>query len=412
MATTNNDRLFINPVLTSGTSYGTVSADSEYSSGSTVLHPAWAAFDGDTGDGSNTYSDKWLNTNASSGWLQWALPDGEKWTITKFDIYGSDLSARTPKYLEFLGSNDGTTWATLVTANIPSLSRGSRHTVSVDTTGQYNTYRWNFPRGNNGGSVGIAVGEIVVYYVNPALEDSMTAGINAAAMAYCMAYNKLASQMIEVQKKAYRKGLKDGHDGSTGTDTGRMPTEVITDVPVPSDGNIPLGDGGGNSGTGEVTAPAAFDFSGGGLYIKTASISITDDSGTVVTGVFQLHITLDLSYQETANEGHTVKTGRLFLRLTGNGVDKSMYVYDYSGWRWKGYDNYGTAYNSCVYYPFEAHLYTGGLYEHTQVDYCNTSTGEVTSSETISLYWEFSGDYRTALNAGAYYGTVPFADVK
>lgn len=242
--------------------------------------------------------------------------------------------------------------------------------------------------------------------------DTTQGGINAAAMAYCMAYNKLASQMIEVQKKAYRKGLKDGHDGSTGTDTGRMPTEVITDVPVPSDGNIPLGDGGGNSGTGEVTAPAAFDFSGGGLYIKTASISITDDSGTVVTGVFQLHITLDLSYQETSNEGHTVSTGRLFLRLTGNGVDTSTYAYDYSGWRWKGYTNYGTAYNSYAHYPFEARLYTGGLYELVQVDFYNKSTGEVTSSETISLYWEFSGEYLTALRAGAYYGTVPFADVK
>lgn len=98
--------ILTNPIVTSNTSNGIITADGEYASNGTIIHPAWAAFDGDTDDGSTTFSDKWLNNNPSSGWIHWQLPDLQKWHIISFDIYGTDSPVRTPKYVELLGSND------------------------------------------------------------------------------------------------------------------------------------------------------------------------------------------------------------------------------------------------------------------------------------------------------------------
>lgn len=66
------------------------------------------AFDNDTGS-------KWL-AFASSGWIQYQFPSGNKYCITKYTITsGNDAPERDPKDWTLKGSNDGTNWTTLDT---------------------------------------------------------------------------------------------------------------------------------------------------------------------------------------------------------------------------------------------------------------------------------------------------------
>ena len=247
--------VFNNPIVTSNTSNGIISADGEYASNGTVIHPAWAAFDGDT---SNT--NKWLNNSMSSGWLQWLLPNMQKWCIISFDIYGTDLPQRTPKYVELLGSNDyGITWDTVVAADISALSRGEYQTINcnTDVLKYYNTYRWNFPKGSVGANIGIAVGEIKFRYYNSTEEYSKLSGTDAVAIAYAIARNQESAQALIDISKAYRKGIDNGGDGDV---TEPWEDDSTGDIDIPA--NQDTDPKNGNSST-SITEPFVGNWTSG-----------------------------------------------------------------------------------------------------------------------------------------------------
>lgn len=272
--------ILTNPIVTSNTSNGIISADSEYASNGTIIHPAWAAFDGDTDNGDTTASDKWLNNNPSSGWIQWQLPDLQKWHIISFDIYGTDLPVRTPKYVELLGSNDyGITWTTVVTADISALSRGQYQTINcnTDVLRYYNTYRWNFPKGSVGTNIGIAVGEIAFRYYNGTEDYSKLSGADAVAIAYAIARNQESAQALMDISKAYRKGIDNGGDGDV---TEPWTDDSTNDIDIPTNGDIDPENGGSST---SITEPFVGNWTSGVVSEYddcSVKIYVTDEDWT------------------------------------------------------------------------------------------------------------------------------------
>ena len=89
------------PVLTSYTSYGTISASSEYKlEDGSILHPIWYIF--------NPSAAQWVSDGSlPSEWIQWQLPAGEKIYVQSVTFAIADVLARFPTKITVLGSNDG-----------------------------------------------------------------------------------------------------------------------------------------------------------------------------------------------------------------------------------------------------------------------------------------------------------------
>ena len=133
------------PYLTSNDS---LTADSIYPS-----HDPYCVFDGIS-------DSKWLNQNVDNGWLIRKFDINVK--ISEFKIYGTDLPNRTPKTVELLGSNDGENYILISSSELEQKDFSGYNVVSIPEEKQsyYKYYKWNFPNGNYGGNVGIAIGEI------------------------------------------------------------------------------------------------------------------------------------------------------------------------------------------------------------------------------------------------------------
>lgn len=300
-----NTRKYVNPAVTSYTSYGTISADSEYTGG---IHPAWSAFDGSV-DGEGVFSDKWLNLNSANGWLQWALPDGVKWKIVRFDLFGTDIAVRSPDTVELLGSNDGETWDSLVTADVGALARYSRKSIQFNNDNYYNIYRWNFPNGNCGDPTGIAISEIIIEYFTEdsgEVEYTKMSGADAAAMSWCIAETLQQNMSLMAQKKAFKDGLQQGIEG--GADITEEFTQEIGAIDFELDEN------------GRITSPFLGSFTDG-LYVQSAD------------GRYA-RIYLDMSFDESTDTN--IRKGCITYELydaSGNLLGSDQ-VLDTGNWTW------------------------------------------------------------------------------
>lgn len=141
------------PVLTSNTSYGTVTCSSNYGS-----HYAYYAFDGKVAEGN-----KWLSNGTANGWLKWKLE--KKIFIKSFELYGTGESSyanRSPKTIKLYGSNDDENWTELATIENTKNLVNDYVEVNVNNPEMFEYYKWDFPNGNLGGGYGIAVGNIEI----------------------------------------------------------------------------------------------------------------------------------------------------------------------------------------------------------------------------------------------------------
>lgn len=219
-------------------------------------------------------------------------------------------------------------------------------------------------------------------------KDSRLAGTDAVAIAYAIARNQESAAALQEVKKAFKDGVREGND-----------TVVDKTEPIPNDDDeiIIAGD------DGDDTFPAEFER--GGVYIKTKEITVTDDNGNEVTGVFQLHIGLgDMTYtiysSTSCDWGIPPK-----VTLTGNGINKTL-IFDgaYDAWKGSTAASAPGVKDGNEFWMTEAKIsksypgITGKLYWEYSGGYRNRS-------------WKFTGDFATALQAGAYVGTMPFDDV-
>ena len=144
---------WVQPSLTSNTSYGNVTCSSNYGS-----HYAYYAFDGRV-----AMNNKWLSNGTANGWLQWRLP--EKILIKSFELYGTGESSygnRSPKTIKLYGSNDDENWTELATIENTKNLVNDYVEVNVNNPEMFEYYKWDFPNGNLGGGYGIAVGNIEI----------------------------------------------------------------------------------------------------------------------------------------------------------------------------------------------------------------------------------------------------------
>lgn len=150
------------PILTSNTSYGTVSSTDAHNE-----HPPYSAFNGNkSGD------DKYLSTSTSGGNITWSLPKQIKMSSCKiFQTQEAGYLDRFPTTITLQGSNDGSTWNTIGSLdNYSQPTSGSYVEVTVTTPTYYSYYKWLFGA-NFGGNSGVAISEIeinAIYQATPA----------------------------------------------------------------------------------------------------------------------------------------------------------------------------------------------------------------------------------------------------
>jgi hypothetical protein len=119
---------------------------------------AAAAFDGSTGT-------KWFNAQGgNTAWLQYHFANGAAWIVTQYRISSAnDVPGRDPKNWQLLGSNDGSTWASVDTqTNQTFASRYQTNTYSIANTAAYSYYRLNITL-NNGDATGVQLSELQLF---------------------------------------------------------------------------------------------------------------------------------------------------------------------------------------------------------------------------------------------------------
>ena len=144
---------WVQPHLTSNTSYGTVSSTSLYST-----YPPYPAFNGIVGGG-----DKYISNSTSGGNLTWELPIPIKMASCKVYQTGeASYLNRFPSSIALQGSNDGSTWENIGSASDYSQPTSENYIeVTVTNPTYYKYYKWTFGA-NFGGNTGIAVSEIKI----------------------------------------------------------------------------------------------------------------------------------------------------------------------------------------------------------------------------------------------------------
>ena len=144
---------WVQPVLTSNTSYGVVSSTSI-----TSPHEPYCAF-----DGIKTGENKYASSSTSGGDITWQLPYNVK--ISSCKVYTTTETgylARFPQSITLKASNDGSTWTTVGSASSYSQpTSGGYVTVTVATPTPYTYYKWEFGQ-SFGSSGGVAIGEIEI----------------------------------------------------------------------------------------------------------------------------------------------------------------------------------------------------------------------------------------------------------
>lgn len=143
------------PVLTSDTSYGTISSSVK----TFIDGPAWHI-----SDGVKVGTSYWGATTASgSGDVTWALPEQIKMTSCK--VYVTNQPARFPQSITIQGSNDGTNWTTVGSlTGYSQPSAGSYVTVTCDNPNFYSYYKWKFENSWHGSQVAVDEVEISATY--------------------------------------------------------------------------------------------------------------------------------------------------------------------------------------------------------------------------------------------------------
>ena len=125
------------------------------------------------------YSNDATCTSGGSAWLQWTYNNERKEFVTRFTFYTGNDVARMPKTLRVQGSNDGSTWETVMNESnsLTSASYGTSITFNFLPTKAYHHYRFE---GIGCTSQGIEVGEFYIY--NYRMDDvcSRRDGISAA----------------------------------------------------------------------------------------------------------------------------------------------------------------------------------------------------------------------------------------
>lgn len=139
------------PTMTSYTSAGgTVSADSEYSSGD---YAAWRAVD----DSNSSYV-SWISNEgmAFPHWLQYRFTSGK--IVTSYTVTSRNYTnTYAPAAWTLRGSNNGSTWTDLNTQSGQTFSQNEKKTYTFSNTNSYTYYRLYMTAGTN--SIYVAVGE-------------------------------------------------------------------------------------------------------------------------------------------------------------------------------------------------------------------------------------------------------------
>lgn len=140
------------PILTSNTSYGTITASSDHS---TDTSEPWQIFTMGA-----TVGNRFLFTGTSSEWIKWQLPEPIK--ISSCTVYNSAETSylnRFPKSITLQVSDDGGVWKTIGSASNYT-QPGNKESISFvcDSDKAYSYIRWTFA--NTFGASPMAVGVI------------------------------------------------------------------------------------------------------------------------------------------------------------------------------------------------------------------------------------------------------------
>lgn len=142
------------PILTSATSYGTITASSDHS---TDTSEPWHIL-----SSGSTVGGRFLFTGTSNEWLKWQLPEPIK--ISSCTVYNSAETSylnRFPKSITLQVSDDGSVWKTIGSASNYN-QPGNKESISFycNSDKAYSYIRWQFA--NTFGSSPMAVGVIII----------------------------------------------------------------------------------------------------------------------------------------------------------------------------------------------------------------------------------------------------------
>ena len=165
---TRYEKTWVRPNLTSNTSYGTLTATSEYSSEGVVIHDAFHAF--------STEYHQWISSGSSGldfEELVWTLPNNEKIYISQLDFYIGDIPQRFPKSITVYGSNNGITFKPIGFAKRGGdyLTNAEYHlTVNCNNSVAYNIIKFSFEKSGHSDNL-TAVAEITFTAYTPSTSD-------------------------------------------------------------------------------------------------------------------------------------------------------------------------------------------------------------------------------------------------
>ena len=158
-----NTGFILTPIMTTNTApSGTASASSELNASSM----AWEAFDGSS-------ASIWISLSAPSvgtpQWLKYDFGSGISERVSKIVIVNSS-DTNTLKSATFQGSNDDSTWTTLLTiSNDTNQTAFSRREFSFGNANSYRYYRLNITDRNNTLNY-VAIGNLELYRTNTVKE--------------------------------------------------------------------------------------------------------------------------------------------------------------------------------------------------------------------------------------------------
>ena len=144
------------PTMSSNSQDGYVASASSTFGGTT--HPAYRAF-----DNSSNVDNKWLSVanDIRNAWLKIELPTAKVANAFLIQVPAERYTERSPKNFQIQGSNDNSTWTTLVTASELSWSNNQARTFNCENYTAYKFYRI-YITASNGGDV-VHIGEWKLY---------------------------------------------------------------------------------------------------------------------------------------------------------------------------------------------------------------------------------------------------------
>ena len=102
---------------------------------------------------------KWFGYNSPTGWIQYDFGAGNAQVVKRYTVSCADLATRDPKSWNFRGSQDGSSWTYLASANDQTFGiRMQQKTYDIGNTTAYRFYRLEITANN--GATGVAVSEL------------------------------------------------------------------------------------------------------------------------------------------------------------------------------------------------------------------------------------------------------------